>query len=157
MFNILIIIGLATSYIPGDGMCGKKRADGKPFKKTDWHIAHRYLPLGTFGTFCNLRNGLCVPVTVQDRGPFGSLHLAHTISLQKAQEVCKKNPRLIRWKKRNYYWCSITQRLPSNWQYRGMFDITQRVARAIALRSFDLTAFYYDKSRIDIQKMNSKK
>jgi hypothetical protein len=113
-----IAIGPATVYWPGDGHCGDIRADGRRFKKDDSHIAHRKIPLGTIGYLCSLREKACTKTTVLDRGPFGAI-----------RRGTGQYKVLVRGRK--------------GWDYRGEFDITYRVAKAIKHRSWDVVIFFY--------------
>jgi hypothetical protein len=126
-----IVAGLATMYYPGDGHCGNTRADGKPFTATDNHIAHRTIPLGTKGTLCNLRTLRCTYTVVRDRGPFGAIR------------KCKNGRRLGGVKG---LWCYrvAVRDLQSNERYRGEFDVTKPVARAIRMQPFDKLVFIYE-------------
>jgi hypothetical protein len=128
--QVKTIQGKATTYWPGDGFCGVERADGKPFRKTDSHIAHRNLPLGTRGIICN--ESLCVFTSVQDRGPFGVV------------KSCKEteNGRKIKWEGKCHRWKAMTK-LKKGWRYRGKFDLTKPVSDAIGHRAFDIVTFYY--------------
>lgn len=129
------VSGRATVYYPGDGHCGSERADGKRFRPTDAHIAHRSLPLGTRGRLCSLRTGRCIETVVRDRGPFG------------AKRPCRAGPpagraRLARWG-RVCYWWQMQIKLQPGWERRGEFDLTRPVARAIGHRAFDRVVFFY--------------
>jgi len=140
------VSGRATIYYPGDGHCGKTRADGRPFKKADTHIAHRRLPLGTKGYACNVRTGLCARTYVGDRGPFG------------ATWACSKGdpgevggigtPRRV-GKGRSCAWWQAQIRLKPGWKRRGAFDLTMPVAKAIGHKAFDKLVFFYAPIRTD--------
>lgn len=141
MFGALItILGLATSYWPGDGFNAGICANGKPFTATDSHVAHRSLPFGTRGTLCNLRTGMCVPTMIADRGPFGCVRRCETMIPEEGQRL---RARKIKWKKSCYWW-KVCLRPEVGWQHRGRFDVTQPVADAIGYRQFDEVAFYYE-------------
>jgi len=64
--------GLASVYWPGDGQCGEVRADTKPFKPGQCHLAHREWPLGTRVRICSKETGSCAITRVRDRGPYGA-------------------------------------------------------------------------------------
>lgn len=138
---VTILVGLATSYWPGDGLNAGICANGKPFTHADWHVAHRSLPLGTRGTLCNLRTGMCVPTVVADRGPFGCIRRCETMIPEEARRL---KARRIKWKKKCHWWKACVGRIDGDWKYRGKFDLTQPVADAIGHRQFDEVAFYYE-------------
>jgi rare lipoprotein A len=60
-------VGTASWY--GEQFQGKPTASGEPFDMRDFTAAHPSLPLGTFVTVTNLRNGKAVVVRINDRGP----------------------------------------------------------------------------------------
>lgn len=132
-------IGVATIYYPGDGHSGRIKADGSAFKKTDSHIAHRTLPLGTSGYLCSIRTGRCVHTRVQDRGPFGA-----TLPCNKDPSNAKGigKPRLAKWG-RVCYWLQTQVHLQRGWRRRGQFDLTRPVARAIGHKPFERVVFFY--------------
>jgi hypothetical protein len=132
-------VGRATVYHPGDGNCGGFRADGKPFTKEDDHIAHRFLPLHTSGVLCNLRTRRCVRTTVRDRGPFGAI-LPCSKDPSAAKGIGK--PRKIRWMNK-CWWYHVQTRLQDGWSYRGTFDLTKPVARAIGHQAFDRVVYVF--------------
>jgi len=136
IFGSSSVSGRATVYWPGDGMCGTHRADGRRFRSTDGHIAHRWIPLGTPGLLCSTRTGRCVLTYVGDRGPFGQI--------RPCSETTKG--RKIRWRRRCYRWRGLT-RLVRGWEWRGAFDLTRRVARSIGHRPFDQVVFFYARLR----------
>lgn len=140
--NVRIKAGKATIYYPGDGNCGKWKADGSRFKKTDSHIAHRRLPIGTTGYLCSVKHGLCIRTSVQDRGPFGAM-----LPCDKDPSEAKGigNPRLIKYGRACYWWQAQT-RLQEGWRYRGEFDLTRPVAKAIRHKAFDQVVFIYTRS-----------
>ena len=119
--------GIASSYWPGDGMCGKQRADGKPFTASDNHIAHRWLPLGKKVWVKNLRTERWAKTTVRDRGPFG-------FCLYKSNG-CPQHPKKLSRGRRcpeGYKWVVRTRRRKGECgYYRGIADLTLPVARRI--------------------------
>lgn len=129
--------GRATIYYPRDGHCGTHRADGKPFTKTDDHVAHRTLPLGTRGILCSLRTRRCTLTAVRDRGPYGAIR-----SCRGAPPL--KPAKLARWSKTCFWW-QAQVRLQSGWRRRGEFDLTRPVAKAIGHRPFDKVIFFYQR------------
>ena len=64
-----------------DKFNGRRTASGEVFSNSKMTAAHRTLPFGTKVKVTNLRNGLSVIVTINDRGPF---HSARAIDLSKA-------------------------------------------------------------------------
>lgn len=132
-----IEIGRATMYYPGDGFCGPIRADGRRFKATDTHIAHRRIPLGTKGIICSSRTHRCVNTAVRDRGPY-----AMVIRCGLAKRPYKRKIKILR---KCHYW-KAGIKLIKGWRWRGVFDLTRPVAKAIGLRSFDKVYFIYKKS-----------
>jgi len=128
--QIKIVKGKATTYWPGDGFCGQERADGRPFKPTDKHIANRTIPLGTKGIVCNKK--LCVFTFVGDRGPFGAVR-----SCSETTEGRK-----IKWNRKCHRWKAMTK-LRKGWKFRGKFDLTKPVSDAIGHNAFDEVSFYY--------------
>lgn len=136
--DIRVEAGYATAYWPGDGHCGKTRADGNPFRVKDDHVAHRSLPLGTRGVICNLRTRRCVKTAVRDRGPYGALRPCHRPPSK------AKRFRRIRWKRRCWYW-DVQIKLKRGWRRRGTFDVTRPVMKALRMRAFDRLIFVYGK------------
>ena len=130
------VTGRATVYWPGDGFCGKWRADGGIFRATDDHIAHRTLPLGTFGALCNLRTRECTYTTVRDRGPYGAMR-----NCQFDEPVPPKTRRL---KSRRCRLWQVQIKLKEGWRRRGEFDLTKPVAEAINHRAFDKVVFFIE-------------
>lgn len=128
------IQGKATTYWPGDGFCGEERADGKPFRKTDSHIANRIIPLGTKGFVCN--KSLCAFTSVQDRGPFGVVRPCNE----------SDSGRKIKWQGKCYRWKAMIK-LKNGWKYRGKFDLTKPVSDVIGHKAFDNVTFYYFSSK----------
>ena len=63
-------IGIASHYGKGDGLHGKKTANGEKFNTYALTAAHRTLPFGTKVKVTNLDNKKTVIVTINDRGPF---------------------------------------------------------------------------------------
>ena len=61
-------VGRASWY--GAWHQNHRTADGSLFDAAGFTAASRTLPLGRHVRVCNLRNGLCVVVTVTDRGPY---------------------------------------------------------------------------------------
>jgi hypothetical protein len=139
--------GLATIYWPGDRHCGTEKADGSRFRKSDSHIAHRRLPLGTEGLLCSVRSGRCTWTVVQDRGPFGAVKPCGLA----ADEVGRK----IKWRGRCHRWQSQPGRLRPGWAFRGEFDLTVPVARAIGHHAFDRVVFYYLPKRFASKRLTS--
>lgn len=133
--SVKIEEGLATVYYPNDGHCGDFKADGTRFKNQDSHIAHRWIPLGTKGVLCNTRTKLCTKTVVRDRGPFGALRRC-----QKSSTLRK-----IKWRKRCYNY-EVQTKLKRGFWYRGKFDLTRPVAKAIKHRAFDKVIFLYTSS-----------
>jgi len=131
-----VVAGPATIYWPGDGHCGMERADGRHFKQEDRHIAHRRLPLGTVGWICSTRTRRCAWTVVLDRGPFGAIRPCE------ADEGNQAGHRHIRRRAGCWHW-RVLIRPVSGWRYRGEFDITRPVARAIGHQAFDRLIFYY--------------
>lgn len=127
--------GLATIYWPGDRNCGTEKADGSRFRKSDRHIAHRRLPLGTEGLLCSVPSGRCIWTIVSDRGPFGAV--------QRCSAKGAAAGRKIKWQGKCHRWQAQPGRLRPGWSYRGEFDLTVPVARAIGHRPFDRVVFYY--------------
>ena len=146
--NYETVSGRATVYYPSDGHCGSHRADGKPFRADDSHIAHRTLSLGTTGYLCSIRSGLCVRTSVRDRGPFGAVRRCDQ-GLKAAGPLGR--PRLRRWGKRRdgsyrvCFWWQAQIKLRPGWRRRGAFDLTRPVARAIKHKAFDRVVFFYKK------------
>lgn len=130
-----VLVGLATIYFPGDHHNSGIRADGRPLGVNDHHIAHRALPLGTPGLLCSSRTGWCTFVTVRDRGPYGVLRPCRNGS--DGQQAKR-----IRWKRRCHFW-AVQARRRKGWTYRGEFDLTRSVARAVGHCNFDVTYLIY--------------
>jgi rare lipoprotein A len=61
-------VGVASYY--GRQFHGRTTANGERFNMYKLTAAHRALPLGTLLRVTNLRNGRCVRVKVNDRGPY---------------------------------------------------------------------------------------
>lgn len=61
-------VGMASYY--GRQFHGRRTANGERFNMYKFTAAHRALPLGTFLRVTNLKNGHCVRVKVNDRGPY---------------------------------------------------------------------------------------
>ena len=57
---------------------GEMTANGERFVPGGLSAAHKYLPLPTYVRVTNLDNGRSVIVRVNDRGPFPSVHNAHS-------------------------------------------------------------------------------
>jgi hypothetical protein len=130
-------VGAATVYWPGDGQCGNERADGRSFDATDDHIAHRSLPIGTAGWLCSKRTGLCRWTQVRDRGPFGQIRPCD-------EESSGRIVRWVPWSKRKGCWrWRVHTRPRPGWRYRGEFDLTRPVARAVGHRAFEQVSFFY--------------
>ncbi len=137
--------GLATIYWPGDRNSDTEKADGSRFKKSDRHIAHRRLPLGTEGILCNVRSGRCTETVVSDRGPFGTV---------KPCEAGLDEGRKIKWRGKCHRWKAQT-RLKRGWVFRGEFDLTVPVAKAIGHRPFDRVVFFYLLKRFAPKRLTS--
>ena len=60
--------GKASWY--GPHFFGNLKANGKKYRRTDFHIAHKTLPLGSHVRVTNLTNKKSVVTVVQDRGPY---------------------------------------------------------------------------------------
>jgi rare lipoprotein A (peptidoglycan hydrolase) len=60
--------GEASWY--GPNFFGKEKANGDIYRRTDFHIAHKTLPLGSTVRITNLTNGKSVVAEVEDRGPY---------------------------------------------------------------------------------------
>jgi hypothetical protein len=140
--GIKIAGGLATIYYPKDGYCGSEKADGTAFTEKDKHIAHRRIPLGTKGMLCNVRTNKCVYTTIQDRGPFGSIK---SCSKKHVGVTHSSKAKQITWNNGCYLW-EAQIKLKKGWQYRGDFDLTKSVAKAIDHQSFDKVIFIYSKT-----------
>ena len=150
--SLKVATGRATIYYPGDGHCGKFKADGSRFRKKDSHIAHRTLPIGTSGALCNLRTGKCVSTTVRDRGPFGALRACRRGEPEDYSYANRTySAKKIRWKRKCYYWQNQPGQLQQGFRYRGAFDLTRAVAKAIKHRPFDVVVFFYKKPKNDIK------
>jgi hypothetical protein len=129
------VTGIASFYHPGDGHCGPYRADGRRFRKTDFHLAHRSLPLGLPVIVENLKNGLWTSVIVRDRGPFG-----FCVHKTRRHPHCPRSPNpLHRGRRcpRTHRWV-VRTRLRRNecGYYRGVVDLTVPVARKIGAFTF---------------------
>lgn len=131
MLTAKVIIGIATVYISGDGFTGSFRADGKRFHNSQLIVAHRTLPLGTRGWMCSARTGKCVGVTVSDRGPYGAYY------------ACSNGRRLPGTPPGRWCWRNGYRGLSPGEQYRGTFDMTRAVQKAIGHRAFDRVMFVY--------------
>ncbi len=127
-FALQTLVGLATIYTPGDGHTGSIRADGRPFRRGDFHIAHRTLPLGTIGRLCLARTNRCVEVAVRDRGPWGEIIDCNRRRPSRA--------RRITWQSKCWWWRASVKPSPG-WRWRGEFDLTLPVARALKARAWD--------------------
>lgn len=127
--------GIASYYYPNDGHCGPLRADGRPFRSTDKHIAHRSLPLGLPVLVENLTNGVLVATTVRDRGPFG--FCVHRT--RRAPRCPPKPPPLARALPcpETHRWVIRTRlRRRECGYYRGIIDLTLPVARSLQASHF---------------------
>lgn len=136
--GVHVEVGPATVYRPGDGFSGSRKADGTLFRRSDRHIAHRWLPLHIKGILCNERTRRCVRTYVADRGPFGALLPCD----RKPDKAKRRRARRIHWRGRCYWWQAQTK-LAEGWRYRGKFDLSEKVARAIGHRAFDRVVFIY--------------
>lgn len=131
-------VGMGTCYWPNDGYSGPIRADGKPFKEFDDHIAHRELPLGSWVVVCNLRNFHCTSTTVRDRGSYGYCKYQRD-SLQ----YCPHKPLWANWRNTNtclsgYKYTVKTKRSRRDCgYYLGIADLTRPVARRVKFSGLD--------------------
>jgi hypothetical protein len=139
--DIRVESGRATIYWPTDGSNSGWRADGKVFREGDYHIAHRWIPLGTIGFLCNERTKLCTQVIVSDRGPFGAIRPCDD---DPSDSVGLTKPIRITWFDKCYWW-QVQTRIQEGWIHRGKFDLTVNVAKEIKHRSFDRVLFVYDR------------
>ena len=60
--------GKASWY--GPRFFGNKKANGKKYRRADFHVAHKTIPLGTSVRITNLTNRKTVVAVVEDRGPY---------------------------------------------------------------------------------------
>jgi rare lipoprotein A len=65
---------------------GRTTANGERFNMYQLTAAHPALPLGTFLRVTNLRNGRCVRVKVNDRGPYAKGRVLD-VSYQAARDL----------------------------------------------------------------------
>jgi rare lipoprotein A len=61
-------VGVASYY--GKKFHGRTTANGERFDMYEMTAAHRGLPLGTLVRVTNIKNGRCIQVRVNDRGPY---------------------------------------------------------------------------------------
>lgn len=66
--NKSVEFGEASWY--GPNFFGNLKANGKKYRRTDFHIAHKTLPLGSTVRITNLTNRKSVVTQVADRGPY---------------------------------------------------------------------------------------
>jgi hypothetical protein len=140
--------GRATIYFPGDGHSGTHKADGRRFTKEDAHIAHRYLPIHTPGFLCSLKQKICTKTVIKDRGPFGAL-----LPCRKSKKVPKPHTwngktfyaRKIKWEGKCHWYQVQPGFLRKGFRYRGTFDLSRTVAKAIKHKSFERVVFVYTK------------
>lgn len=141
--NYKTISGRTSVYWPKDNYCGTRKANGKPFKSSDKHIAHRILPLGTAGLLCNKRTGDCIRTTVEDRGSWGAI-----CEFKRGKPSTSRTRRhtfraySIIWEGRKYWW-QTQLRLKSGCKRRTEFDVTKPIARLIEVKNFDYLIFIY--------------
>lgn len=139
--------GIASLYYPGDGHCGKIRADGRRFRATDIHVAHRSLPLGIPVIVENMSTGQWTATTVQDRGPFGyclhkTRHVPHCPRVPRTIDRGRPCPATHRWVVRTRL------RRGECGYYRGVVDLTLPVARKVGIRSFAAVRLWAPKRRL---------
>lgn len=60
----------ASQYGIGDGYHGRRTASGERFNTHAMTAAHKTIPFGSQVEVCNIRNGRCVTLRINDRGPF---------------------------------------------------------------------------------------
>ena len=105
-----LLIGAGSMYYPGDGHCGDTRADNRPFKEGQHHVAcRRPIPLGAKGWLCSVRTKRCTLVSCRDRGPFGATKDG-------------------KWE--------VQIRLKPGWKRRAVLDLTRSAAKAIGFRGW---------------------
>ena len=146
--SVRVETGRATVYYPGDGHCGPTRADGRPFRVGDDHVAHRRIALGTRGILCSGRTGKCVATAVRDRGPFGTFraNVPHeACPKRRAKKLAPKfrscdEGRPMCWRGSRGCYRVRTKPKPG-WKYRGHLDLTRPVAKALGHRAFDRVTF----------------
>lgn len=107
--------GLASVYWPGDGQCGKERADAIPFRPEQCHLAHREWPLGARVRVCSRETKKCAYTRVRDRGPYGACD---------ARGIDPKTHKC-----RGQWLLKIKRSDPGVW--RGVADLTRCVWRRI--------------------------
>ncbi|MEO5911979.1 MAG: septal ring lytic transglycosylase RlpA family protein [Pelobium sp.] len=61
--------GRATYY--ANKFEGRRTTSGAVYRHKKFTAAHKTLPFGTEVTVTNIKNGKCVTVVVNDRGPYG--------------------------------------------------------------------------------------
>lgn len=123
-------VGYSTRFASVDPVTGgrDKHAGGpspclkRLVRPTDNIIAHRTLPCGTRVRLTNLRNGRTTLTRVGERGPYG----ACIKDGWAVNPVCPKGYWRVKKKKKD----------PGVW--RGSFDLTDRVGRALRHKGFDL-------------------
>lgn len=158
VFAILLVpthvtSGRATTYWPGDGMNPGYLPSGRKFTRHQRHVAHRWLRLGTRGVICSLRTLRCAETSPEDRGPWGAVRPC-AAGLGAAESFLVgvpkwRTPRRIRWLGRCHWWhAQVPRRLPG-WRYRGAFDLTRPISKALHHRSFDRVAFFWRKHATD--------
>jgi rare lipoprotein A len=77
-------VGIASYY--GKRFHGRRTANGERFNMYELTAAHRALPHGTLLLVTNVKNGRCVQVKVNDRGPYIKGRVLD-VSYQAAQEL----------------------------------------------------------------------
>lgn len=114
-----MICGLATYYSTGDKYTPNHgvMANGEKFNSENYTIAHRILKLGTNGLLCNHRTRRCVGVRIADRGPYGAVMGSE-------------------WE--------VQRVLKSGWKYRGEFDVTPAVYKALKIRALSDTICFIE-------------
>jgi hypothetical protein len=133
-------ISPATIYWPGDGQCSQKLANGRDFKRSDNHLAHRRLPLGLHGVVCSLRTFRCERTVVSDRGPFGAIQKCRS---RFDRFIGFKETKKIKWHGQCHFW-QTQVRLAKGWQRRGDFDLTLPLAKKLGHKQFEPVIFFYD-------------
>lgn len=147
--------GIGSIYYPGDGHCGKHKAScngvdphtgtmpcHRCFFRNDYHVAHRWLPLGMPMVIKNMENGRVAVALVEDRGPFG-----YCLHKRRRKPHCRPKPHA--WRRahpcpRGYKWVNgafephrsrILHGDACGW-WRGAIDMTWPVARELGATKF---------------------
>jgi hypothetical protein len=135
--DVRVATGVASVYWPGDGHSGRRRADGRVFRRADRHVAHRRLPLGTRGVLCLARTGRCVMTRIHDRGPFGAVGSCPD------DGTTPRGARRIRARRGGCQLWQAQRRLQAGWRYRGEFDVTRPVAEELRLHHGERVLFFH--------------